>query len=145
QVDVPVTKSFQFTNPWATPVTVSTLSVTGAAFSQPAGVTVPFTLQPGQTQPFQLTFSPTESGDSAGALLVDGQTFVLSGNASQPPLPAASIVISGGGASGQQATLTVQLASAALSPGSGTLTMTFTPSDPGAPDDPTVQFLDTGN
>src|SRR5581483_7666328 len=48
-------------------------------------------------------------------------------------------------ASRQQPTITVQLASPAQSAGSGTLTMSFAPSTPGAPDDPAIQFLDTGS
>lgn len=144
QVGASVTKTFNITDPYSTSMTVSGLSVSGDGF-QGVLPAVPFTLAAGQTQTFQITFAPVVSGTSNGSLVVNGQSFGLSGEAFEPPMPAATLVISSGAnASGQQASVTVQLAAAAPGQGSGTLTMDFTPSTAGKPDDPAIRFLDNG-
>ncbi|HZU25115.1 MAG TPA: choice-of-anchor D domain-containing protein [Bryobacteraceae bacterium] len=145
QVAASTAKSFSVVNPWSTPLTISTMTVSGDSF-QATLPALPFTLPPNTTQAVQITFQPVASGTNTGALSINGQPFGLTGDAFQPPLPPASLAISSGAsASRQQATIAVQLASAAQSAGSGTLTMSFVPSTPGASDDPAIQFLDTGS
>jgi hypothetical protein len=59
-----------------------------------------------------------------------------------PPLPGASIVFASSvGASAQQNSITIPLASASQITGNGTLTMAFQPSVAGVADDPAIQFL----
>src|SRR5206468_2770461 len=142
QVGASVTKNFTITDPYGTPITVTILNVSGEAF-QGTLPAVPFTVTPGQTQTFQIVFQPLVSGTSTGQLLLNGQSLELSGEAFQPPMPTASLLIStGANASAQQASVTVQLASPAPAQGSGTLTMTFTPATSGTADDPAIRFLD---
>jgi len=142
QVGNSVAKTFNLINPYPGPITVSSFSVTGAAF-QASTLTVPLTLAANQTQSFQITFQPTLPDSNSGTLLVNGQSFGLLGQGFQPPLPAATIQISGTPVSSQQATLTIQLASASPIGGAGTLTMSFTPTA-GLANDPAIQFVDNG-
>ena len=138
------TKTFTLLNPYMSSLTISSFSVTGAAFSA-SGITAPITLAPNQTQAFQLTFTPTLPDTNSGSLVINGQSFGLSGQGYQQALPAATIQLSGANTSGQQATLAIQLASAAPAAGAGTLTMSFKPSAPNTPDDPAIQFVDNGS
>jgi Abnormal spindle-like microcephaly-assoc'd, ASPM-SPD-2-Hydin len=55
------------TNSGGTSITVTQVNVTGTAFSM-SGLNLPLTLQAGQNQPFNVTFTPTSGGDSSGNL-----------------------------------------------------------------------------
>jgi hypothetical protein len=77
-----------------------------------------------------------------GTLTVDGRTFNLTGQGwirrfPAPPSSFASTV----GASAQQNSVTIPLASASQVSGTGTLTMAFQSSVTGVTDDPAIQFL----
>jgi len=63
------TKPEVFTNTGSTSVTVSQLTVTGADF-QISGVTLPFTLDAGQSQSFNVVYSPKAAGTSTGSIAV---------------------------------------------------------------------------
>jgi hypothetical protein len=68
--------------------------------------------------------------------------FVLTGQGLDPPLPSASLAFASNvGASAQQNSITIPLASASQISGNGTLTMAFQPSVAGVTDDPAIQFL----
>lgn len=138
-------QGFMLFNAGTANITVNTLGVTGAAFSGPIGLTAPIQLGPGQTANFQVMFAPQSGQAAQGTLVVDSRTFNLTGQGLDPPLPAASIVFASSlGASAQQNSVSIALASASQVPGSGTLTMQFQPSIAGVIDDPSVGFL-SGN
>jgi Abnormal spindle-like microcephaly-assoc'd, ASPM-SPD-2-Hydin len=96
------------TNTGGSSVTISQANVTGAAFSI-SGLTVPTTLNPGQSVTFTATFKPTAAGGASGTLSVVS-------NASNSPL---SIPLSGTGtASGQLAVAPSTLAFGSVTVGS---------------------------
>jgi len=59
-----------FTNTGSTSVTVSQLSVSGADF-QLGAVTLPFTVDPGQSKSFDVVYSPKAAGISSGSISVN--------------------------------------------------------------------------
>src|SRR5579884_1135176 len=129
------------TNPNSMAITVSTLSVSGAAFSGPAGVTLPIQLAPGASVPFQISFQPQTAATAQGTLTVDQRTFNLTGLGLNPPLPKGTIVVATPAAgSSTQVHISVALAAASGVSGTGTLTMQFQPA-PGLADDPAIQFM----
>lgn len=139
-------QSFTLSNPSAANLTVQAITVSGAGFSGPIGVTTPLPLASGQTASFQVKFQPITAQPAQGTLLVDGRSFNLTGLGISPPLEAVlpSLAIhlaSTAGASAQQNSLSIALGLASPVGGSGTLSMQFTPSVPGVADDPSVQFL----
>lgn len=136
------TQAFTLYNPGGTNLTVNTIAVNGTGFSGPIGLTAPVQLSPGQTATFQVAFSPQSGQAAQGTLTVDQRTFNLAAQGLDPPLPSASIVFSSSiGASAQQNSVSIVLASASQLPGNGTLTMQFQPSVAGVSDDPAVQFV----
>ena len=136
------TQTFTLSNSSSSTLTVNSVTVSGTAFSGPTGASFPLQIGPGQAPTFQVTFSPQSGTPYQGTLLVDGRSFTLDGQGLDPPLPSASIVFASTvGASAQQDSVTIPLASAAQIAGTGTLTMTFQPSVAGVTDDPAIQFL----
>ena len=136
------TQSFVLSNGGTTNLTVGTLKVSGADFSQPANLSAPVQLSPGQTASFQVTFTPHAGTPSSGVLTIDSRTFQLQGQGLSAPLPTASIQFASTlGASAQQNSVSISLASASQVSGNGTLTMTFQSSVTDVTDDPTIQFL----
>jgi len=135
------TQGFTLSNPGTTSITVGALSVSGAGFSGPTGLAAPVQLGPGQSASFQVTFQPQSGQHMQGTLNVDKRSFNLTGVGLAPPLPSASIAFASNlGASAQQNSLTISLASAAPFSTTGTLTLAFQPAS-GLPDDPAVAFL----
>jgi hypothetical protein len=124
---------------------VNVVSVSGATFHGPTGISLPAKLAPGAAATFQLSFDPKTSGAQTGALTVDGRTFQLAGVAYDPPFPQPSISINGGASSGLQPRLAVKLAAASGVAGTGTLTLDFAPNTPATPDDPAIMFVSTGS
>jgi hypothetical protein len=135
-------QGFILSNTGVTNLSIATLSVSGADFSGPTGLTAPVQLGPGQSETFQVTFTPQSGTPSQGVLTVGARTFILTGQGLAAPLPSATIVFASTvGASAQQDSLSISLSSAAQTSGTGTLTMSFQPSVPGVSDDPAIQFL----
>jgi hypothetical protein len=135
-------QGFVLSNPGNSKLTVATLKVSGADFSQPAGLSAPVQLGPGKTASFQVTFTPQSGTASQGVLTVDSRTFELVGQGLSAPLPTASIQFASTlGASAQQNSVSIPLATASQVSGNGTLTMTFQSSVGGVTDDPAIQFL----
>ncbi|HTB17194.1 MAG TPA: hypothetical protein VK708_03715, partial [Bryobacteraceae bacterium] len=129
-------------NPASSSITVSTVSVSGSDFSGPAGLKTPVSIDPGQSASFQIAFAPQSGAPYQGMLTVDGRAFNLSGQGLAPALPTASILFASNlGASGQQNSVTLPLASASETSGTGTLTIAFQPSVAGVTDDAAIQFL----
>ncbi len=136
------TQGFLLSNAGSASITVGTLTVSGAAFTGPIGLSAPVQLQPGQTATFQVTFTPQSGTLAQGVLTVDSRTFNLTGQGLAAPLPSATInFASTVGGSAQQNSVSISLASASQVSGTGTLTLSFQPSVSGVTDDPAVQFL----
>lgn len=87
--------SVTLANTGVAPVTVSTLSISGAEFSL-STVSTPFTLQPGKTTQLTAQFKPTIVGPATGQI-------TITSNATNPSL---SIPLTGAGVSTSQGTLT---------------------------------------
>ncbi|HLH00047.1 MAG TPA: choice-of-anchor D domain-containing protein [Bryobacteraceae bacterium] len=135
-------QAFLLFNAASANVTVASVVVTGTAFRGPIDLTTPVHLSPGQSASFEIAFEPQSGQPAQGVLSVDGRLFNLLGMGVDPPLPSGSIVLaSTQGASAQQNSVSIPLASQSQVGGSGTLTMQFQPSVPGVGDDPAVQFL----
>ena len=138
-------QSFTLSNPGSTNLMVQSIAVSGTGFSGPGGLTAPVQLSSGQTASFTVTFQPQAGQADTGTLTVDGRSFNLTGLGLVPSLatlPAVSMNLASTlGASAQQNSLSVSLASTSQVGGSGTVTMQFNPSVPGVTDDPSVQFL----
>jgi hypothetical protein len=79
------TQLVQLSNPSTGSVTITVANVTGAGFST-SGLSLPLTLQAGQTSSFNVQFDPKSAGSSTGSLL-------LASNASNSP----SVALSGTG------------------------------------------------
>ena len=104
-------------------IDVGTLAVSGAYFAGPIGLSAPVSLTPGQTASFKVSFAPQSGTLAQGVLTVGTSTFKLTGQGLSPPLPSASIVFASDvGASAQQNSVTIPLASASQVTGNGTLT-----------------------
>jgi len=135
-------QGFTLANLGTTNITVGTIAVSGAGFSGPVGLAAPVPLAPGQTASFQVVFQPQSGQVATGTLTVDQRSFTLTGQGLNPPLPSASIVLASTlGASAQQNTVSIALASASQVSGTGTLTMAFKSNVAGISDDPAIQFL----
>ncbi len=135
-------QTFTLTNPTGASLTIGMLAVTGAGFRGPIGAAAPIELSSGQPVSFQIAFEPQGGQPAQGTLVVDQRSFVLTGQGLDPPLPTASIQLrSSVGASAQQNSVSIPLATAAQVSGTGTLTMQFQSSVPGVTDDAAIQFL----
>ena len=143
------TLKFTITNPATSfdAVSVSTLSVTGAAYALTGAPALPATIQPNASITFSITFSSGASGTYTGTLSIGTRTFSLTGLSVVSPAPAMSFQLSQQPlASAEQVNLTVQSASPATQDVTGgTLTMQFTPSVSNVQDDPAVVFLATNS
>ncbi len=136
------TQGFMLLNAGSASLTVATLSVSGTAFRGPINLAAPVQLSPGQTATFQVAFEPQNGQAAQGTLSVDKRVFNLTGQGLDPPLPGASILLASTlGASAQQNSVSIPLASASQVSGTGTLTMEFQSAVAGVTDDPAIQFL----
>jgi hypothetical protein len=76
----------QVTNSGAVNAIVNSISVTGAAFQLPSPPVLPATLLPNGSVTFILTFAPAQAGTANGSLLINSNTFLLSGAGLASPL-----------------------------------------------------------
>ena len=135
-------QSFVLKNNSSASLTVKSISVTGAAFQGPLGLTPPVRLEAGASVPFEISFEPPTPQRQQGTLAIDQRVFQLTGLGFDPPLPTASIVFDSQTAlSAQQLNVSIPLASTSDVSGTGTLALDFQPSVSGVTDDPAVQFL----
>ncbi len=131
-----VARRFSLENRTAASLAIPSLRVQGDAF-QLAATAFPAQLDPGESLGFSVIWSPQAVGSSEGLLEVNTRRFRLHGNTVEPALPAPRIVLPADALrSGQQVTISVRLANAARSSGSGQLRLEFQ-----GKDDPAVQFL----
>lgn len=136
------TQGFVLANLSSGPITIPALAVSGAGFSGPTGITAPLQLGSAQTATFQVTFTPQSGSPAQGVLTVGSRTFTLTGQGLSAALPEATMVLASTlGASAQQNSLTISLASSSQTSGTGTLTMSFQSAVDGVTDDPAIQFL----
>jgi Abnormal spindle-like microcephaly-assoc'd, ASPM-SPD-2-Hydin len=136
------TQGFALSNSDSSSITVTSVVVSGSAFSGPLGLKTPVQIGPGQSVAFQIKFTPQSGTLSQGSLTVDNRAFTLTGQGLDAPLPGASIVFNSSvGASAQQNSITIPLAAASQVTGNGTLTMAFQSSVAGVSDDAAIQFL----
>jgi hypothetical protein len=141
-INTALVKTFVLFNSSGATLTVNAVTVSGAGFSGPIGLSFPLQIGPGQSSLFQVSFTPRLPASYSGTLAVDNRSFVLAGLGLDPPLPSASMVFSSSiGASAQQNSLTIPLASAAQRSGTGTLTMAFQSNITGVSADPAIEFL----
>jgi hypothetical protein len=136
------TQGFVISNAGATNLSIATISVSGAEFTGPTGISPPVQLGPKQTETFQVTFAPQTGTPAQAVLTVGTRTFLLTGQGLAAPLPSVTMVFASAlGASAQQDSLSISLSSPAPVSGSGTLTMSFQSAVNGVSDDPAIQFL----
>ena len=136
------TQGFALFNSASSSVTVTNVVVAGSGFSGPTGLKTPVQIGPGQSATFQVKFTPQSGTLYEGTLTVDGRAFTLKGQGLALPLPGASLVLASSvGASAQQNSVTIPLASASPIAGTGTLSMAFQPGVAGVTDDAAIQFL----
>jgi hypothetical protein len=133
------TRRFTLLNQQSSALPVPPISVQGADFSQtgaPSGVL----LQPGQSAFFDVRFTPSATGPSAGTLTAGERSWTLAGTGIEPVLPKPSLAVSLAQAqSGQQGTITVKLDAVSRAAGTGTVTLDFR-----GPADAAVSFASGG-
>ncbi len=136
------TCTFSILNPFPQDLTVSPLTVTGAAFTTASANAV--TIAAGQSASFMIQFSPATGSAFTGTLTVGTRIYALAGTGFSPPL--SSLVWNFDSTrigSGEQHTLSLQLSSPATVAAAGTMTLTFSPSVANVTDDAAVQFVAT--
>jgi hypothetical protein len=139
------TCAFTLSNQNSQPVTVNTLTTSGAGFGNPQGAPTPLTLLAGGTATFTINFTPTTPAIYSGTLTIDSRSFTLSGTAVAPAIPTPLIGYDTGPLqSAQQRNLTLSLPSPAPLAFSGYVTLAFTPDTSLVTDDPSVVFAATG-
>lgn len=76
----------QVTNSGTANATVATISATGTAFQVSSGPLLPATLPAGGALTFVLTFAPAQGGTANGSLVINSNSFLLSGAGLASPL-----------------------------------------------------------
>jgi hypothetical protein len=124
------------------PVSIPALTLTGSSFSMPNGNPAPLTLRPGESNSFEIRFSPLESGILSGSLGIDRRTFRLTGTGYEPTMPRPTVVIESSAIrSGEQGRVSIQLASASRSNAKGQLRMELRPVGTAKDNDSGAQFV----
>jgi hypothetical protein len=94
-------------------------------------------LEPGEQAFFFISFQPPSAGLYQATLAINDRSFLLEGVGSHPPFPVPVMVFSKQAfVSGEQGTLTVELASPSPVSGTGEIRIEFHPSIEGPADDP---------
>ncbi|MFL6416098.1 MAG: choice-of-anchor D domain-containing protein [Bryobacteraceae bacterium] len=138
--------TFSITNPQTTisAVPVSTLSVSGTGFSIAQPPSLPFSVAPGESVTFKVSFNAAATGTFNGVLSVGTRVFALTGQGITSPLPDPSFSIDVQPLINQkQANLSIKFPTATTVSAIGTLTMAFAPSIANVSDDPAVAFTAT--
>jgi hypothetical protein len=134
---------FTVTNPTTSfnAVTLPSLTVTGAGFGISGAPTIPASIAPGQSITFKLTFAAASAGTFTGPLSIGSRQFLLSGQSVASPFPVLSFQVTPSVlTSQQQASITLNLASATTINAIGALNVSFTPAVANVTDDPAVAF-----
>jgi hypothetical protein len=146
---VPVTQSeqiaFTATNNGTQPAIISNIGIgeANSPFSVSGVQSLPFSLAPGASTQFNVTFAPTTVGPATGTLRLNTTVVGLTGSGNQPPpLPSYTIQGPTGTAAPQsQSPISLTLASGYPVALAGTLTLT---TGGNLPTDQNVQFLTGG-
>jgi hypothetical protein len=138
--------TFNLLNPTtsANSVTIPAVTVSGAGFIAAGLPAANYSLSPGSSINFTITFAPTSVGSFSGSLSIGTRTFSLSGLAISSAVPGLSITTSGTVTSAQQLNLVIQSSAPATVATLGTVSMQFTPTISGVRDDAAVLFVATG-
>jgi hypothetical protein len=139
-----LTFSIQNTGTSAATISSIDLSAPSTVFALSGLPGLPTSLNPGATITFPISFAPNNTGNLTLTLLVNSDSFSLSGNGAQPPsLPAYSFTgPSGTEQPAQQPNLGLTLASPYPLPLEGTLTLVFNSNV--FSDDTAIQFANGG-
>jgi hypothetical protein len=142
RLDESLERRFLLSNSSRGPLMLDVLGVGGTQFRLVNAPSLPLTLTAGQAVEFRVEFAPDSAGIKQSALTVNNRTFVLEGVGLSPPFSTLEILLdSGAMVSGRQSSVQVRLTEPAPTSGSGTLRMSFVPSDPSVADDPAVLFM----
>lgn len=129
-------------NPFPQALTVSPLTVTGAAFTTTSANSV--TVAAGQSASFTIQFAPATATSFSGTLTVGPRTYALAGTGFLSPLPSLTWIFDSKTiASGEQHTLSLQLSAASPAAASGSVSLSFVPSASGVTNDTAIQFVAT--
>jgi hypothetical protein len=127
-------------------VTLTSMVVNGMGFTGPYGVTLPLTMQPGQSVSLSVNFTPPVALPYSGTLLIGTQTFALSGVGQAPLLPTPALQFdSASYSSAQQGVLTVTIPGGSPIAATGYVNLTFAPSTAVVKDDSEIVFLANGS
>ena len=135
-----ITCNFTVANPYTQALTVSPITLTGAAFKTTQGISA--SIPAGQTITFSVIFTATTASAYAGSLLVGVRTYALSGTGYLSPLPAPTLSFGATSLlSGTQYGLSGTLPTPAQAAVRGTITMSFTSAVSGVTDDAAIMFV----
>jgi hypothetical protein len=140
------TLNFTVTNPGASwnAVSLQTLAVSGTGFTLTSAPGAPVSIAPGASITFSIAFAASAKGNYTGSLAIGTRIFSLAGSSISSALPDATLSVDIQPlTSGQQAHLSIQLASASTVSAIGQLSMTFAPSVTNITEDPAILFLAT--
>jgi hypothetical protein len=136
-------RALRLANPNNAPIQVGTLAA-DAPF-EVRGIAAPLSVAPGESASFEIVYTARRAGPERGLLRIDGRTFALAGFGIEPPMPEPEIVFSTeNAASAQQIRVSVRLAAASRTSGTGKLSVALLPLAAGAIADAGIQFLATG-
>jgi hypothetical protein len=137
--------TFALSNPTTQPLQISNIGLTGG-FQFQQNPQAPLVLAANQTIQFTVEITPVcGTAFATGTLVVNSQTFLLTGAAITPALPKPLITFDSSNIlSGEQHTLTIALASAAVCAAIGSVNLAFTPLS-NLPADSTVVFVATNS
>lgn len=140
-----LTQVMTLSNRASLPVTVSAVSISGAAFSIVGAVPSPLVIAAGQSYSFTVQFAPTNPTPFTGTLSIGVQSITLTGIGYAPPFPNVSLAFNVATLGNQQQDqVEVNLSAAAPYASTGTLTMAFTPSSSASAVDDALVFAATG-
>jgi len=135
--------TFTVSNTQTQALTVSPLSVTGAAFT--IGTVASTTIPALQSIAFSVKFTASSAAAFTGTLTAGVRTYTLTGTGFSAPLPTPVFTFDNANmASGEQHTLTVKLPAPSSVAASGTITLGFKPASATVADDSSVQFILSG-
>jgi hypothetical protein len=86
------TRVVRISNSGNAAASIAQLTVAGQGFQLASAVTLPITLQPGGSTTLTLSFTPTQGGSRTGSLVVNSDSFVLSGAGLAPVLTYSYVV-----------------------------------------------------
>jgi hypothetical protein len=137
-------RRLKLTNPLSAQISISQMSITGAAF-QSKGVPLPIRLDPGASTTIEIDFTPKSNGEQDGSIDIDQRRFGLTGKGIDPSFPKPQIEVNlAQPASSQQGTLKISFAEASQAEGSGEVDVDIHAADPNANADKGILFLASG-